>query len=107
MYLLKSVPARVCVCPVCVCGQLTAKRLLVLSTLLVFFMFFFFWLFFELVRERVSFNIFLHVPALDATSKELPNIAKKNGQKGVEMGEGESEVKYTKKIRNARAKNVK
>lgn len=47
------------------------------------------------------------MPALDATSKELPNIAKKNAQKGVEMGEGESEVKYTKKIRNARAKNVK
>lgn len=66
---------------------------------------FFFWLFFSLY-ERVSFNIFLHVPALDATSKELPNIAKKTAKKESKWEAGEV-VKYTKKIRNARAKNVK
>lgn len=94
-----------CVCPVCVCGQLTAKRLLVLSTLLVFFIFFFFGFFFEFVRERVSFNIFLHVPALDATSKELPNIAKKTAKKESKWGRGRegSEI-YKKNTQRARQK---
>lgn len=61
--------------------------------------------------ERVSFNIFLHVPALDATSKELPNIAKKAAKKESKWGRGwqgnEIYKKKKKTIRKARAKNVK
>lgn len=81
VYLLKSVLARVCVSSLCVWSAYGKKAFGIEHPFSIFYFFLFLAFFFELVRERVSFNIFLHVPALDATSKELPNIAKKTAKK--------------------------